>query len=194
MQTISKTCLLTIVFISMIQCIQAQQEDTIVLKNGLHKAGYIYKMEAGKIYITHEKDSSIYSADDVGMLMFCHTVRSTNDCEGKSTSNGRLAKSFSNSSGSSANHILREKDGDAQFTCTKCGGNGRIEIINTEHPGVVIDQFMVSLEEGESYFTYKASLSPGKYEWRYCDTKKNANKGGFIIEKDSTIQIAVIKP
>lgn len=183
-----------IVFISIIPSIQAQREDTILLKNGIHQPGYIYRMEEGKIYLATKNDSIIYSADEVEMLMFFHSVRSTNDCGGKTTSDGSVSKNFSNNSVSSANNSNTKRDGKAEFTCTKCGGNGRIEIINTIHPGVVIDQFMLSLDEGESYFTYMANLASGKYEWRYCDTNNNTNKGSFIIEEGSNIQIAVIKP
>ncbi len=193
MQIISKASLLIIVFISIIQSIQAQQNDTIILKNGIRLAGYIYKMDESGIYIVSENDSSKYSADEVKMLMFCHTVGTANNCAGKSTSTGTVAKIFSNSSRSGDKNSYTERDGDVQFTCTQCGGRGRIEIINTAHPGIVIDQFMVSLDEGESYFSYKTGLLSGEYEWRYCDTRNHTNSGNFIIEKDSNIQVAVFK-
>lgn len=182
-----------LLFLLIISNLNAQQ-DTVILKNGLHQPGHIYKMVDNKIYLANGKDSVVYTAEDVSTLMFCHSVRSNNDCGSAGKSNGGLVKSFNNISHTTSRSNAPFADGFATFICTSCGGSGRIEIINRASPGIVIDQFLVTLNAGESYFTYTAHLPEGNYDWRYCDTEHNSKKGTFIIQKGSELRIALANP
>lgn len=188
-----KYCILAGAFLFVCNSLNAQQ-DTIILKNGLYKPGYIYKIADNKIYLANGNDSSVYTAKDTKMLMFCHTIRSNQNCDESGKSNSSLAKNYSNRGISKGNNTSNNKAGYAEFTCTACGGNGRIEIINTNCPGIVIDEFLVRLNADESYFTYTAYLPAGRYDWRYCDTEKNATKGSFTIEKGSELRVGVLAP
>lgn len=181
------------IFLLIFSCLNAQQ-DTVILKNGNHHPGYIYKMEADKIYLTNENDSIIYTAGEIDKLMFCHKARSHNDCAGSGKNDALYAKSSGISSHATGTKNTVAKNGYAEFICTHCGGNGRIEIINSKNPGIVIDEFLVSLNASESYFSYTAQLPAGSYEWRYCDTVQNSNKGSFNIEKGTALRIAVLTP
>jgi len=61
-----------------------RKADTITLKNGKSVAGFIYKMDDGKIYVAAAADSLVYTADEVQTIMFCHD--SKNDCNTTVTS------------------------------------------------------------------------------------------------------------
>jgi hypothetical protein len=182
-----------------------KKADTVTLKNGQAIAGYIYKMDGGKIFIAKQKDSVAYTADEVQTIMFCHDVRSDSRSSGTSLSyypccdkSVGTGSGFSKSNSSysySANPCddKREEKGTVLFQCNMCGGKGELKVTGISDGDKVIDECRFTSETGESFFTHTACLVPGEYNWTYTDTNKNSTKGKFIISKGEKKKIILFE-
>jgi hypothetical protein len=186
--------------------IAAQKKaDTVTLKNGQIVAGYIYKMDGGKIFIAKQKDSVAYTADEVQTIMFCHDVRSGCASSGSSLSyypccdkSVGTGNNFSKGNGSysySGNPCddKREEKGTVLFQCNMCGGKGELKVTGINKGDKAIDECRFTSEIGESFFTHTACLLPGEYNWTYNDTNKNSAKGKFIISKGEKKKIILFE-
>jgi hypothetical protein len=186
-----------------------QKPDTVKLKNGQVIAGYIYKIDDGKIYIAASGDSLVYNADEVQSLMFCHSLRSnmpyassSSDSKSNTGSSGS-SKSYSNTSTFSSLDdtdspvLFSEKDdekkGVAIFRCNMCGANGSLLIRGANDNSKSSATYTFSMEKDKHFFVYAAKLLPGEYNWKYSDTNNNETKGSLIIRKGEEKKIVLFE-
>jgi hypothetical protein len=182
-----------------------KKADTVKLKNGQTIAGYIYKMDGGKIFVARQNDSVAYTADEVQGIMFCHEVRGKGTSSGSSSSsspcndkavggNKNFSKSkSSNSYSGNPCDDKKEEKGTLVFRCNMCGGEGNLKIISGNDESKTIDNYKFTLKKSETLFTHTAYLIPGEYKWTYTDTNKNSANGKFIIRKSEEKKIVLFE-
>ena len=169
-------------------CAQAQL-DTLQLKNHKKVAGYIFKMDDGKISIASGKDTAVYTADEVQGIMFCHAVRGS----GSSYSSGKTSSSSSSSySGNPCDENAAEK-GTVLFRCNRCGGSGSLSIKGKNDDSKTSALCAFTLDEGESFFEHAEKLWPGNYTWSYSDDHNNATSGKLTIKKGEEKKIILFE-
>lgn len=171
-------------------CYVHAQSDTLKLKNGKTIAGYIFKMKDDKISIASGGDTTVYKADDVAAIMFCHKTN------GSGSSYSKSDESYSKSSYSySGNPCDNDDTGKAKvtFQCNMCGGEGMLEIKGKNGNSKTTEKCSFTLDEGENYFEHVAKLYPGEYTWTYHDTNKNATSGKLTIIKGEDKKIVLFE-
>jgi hypothetical protein len=181
-----------------------KSEDTIVLKNGQTVAGYIYKMDDGKIAIAKKTDSVVYTADEVQAIMFCHEVRgkgtssgssSPCPCDDKTISDkaGYSKKRSDSNSGNPCDDNDKEEKGTVVFRCNMCGNNGSLQINSSGKGNKTDSKTTFSLERADRFSLHTEHLPPGEYTWIYSDTNKNSTKGKFTIQKGEEKKIVLFE-
>jgi hypothetical protein len=185
--------------------VSAQKKaDTVTLKNGQTIAGFIYKMDGGRIYVAGQSDSVVYTVDEVQSLMFCHEVRGKGYSSGSSSPCPCDDKTISDKAGSSKNGSDsysgnpcddndKEEKGTVVFRCNMCGSNGSLQINSSGKANKTDSKTTFSLDRGERFSVHREYLPPGEYTWTYSDTNKNSTKGKFTIQKGEEKRIVLFE-
>jgi hypothetical protein len=181
-----------------------KKEDTLTLKNGQVITGYIYKMDGGKIFLTRQTDSVMYTADEVQSIMFCHEVRGKGASYSSSSPCPCDDKTISDKAGSSKNRSDsysgnpcddndKEEKGMVIFRCNMCGNNGSLQINSSGKGNKTDSKTTFSLDKGERFSLHTEHLPPGEYTWVYNDTNKNSTKGKFTIRNGEEKKIVLFE-
>ena len=166
------------------------QADTVTLKNGKVISGYIFKMDEGKISIAAGKDTSVYNADEIKSMMFCHKTKGSGDSYGKGS------KSYSSSSESYGGNPCNEdelKKGKVVFQCNMCGGTVMLEITGGTRNNKSSNKCSITLDEGKSFFEHIVKLYPGEYTWKYHDSNNNKTGGTLTVGKGDDKKIVLFE-
>jgi hypothetical protein len=185
--------------------VSAQKKaDTITLKNGQTIAGYIYKMDEGKIYVAKQKDSVVFTADEVQTIMFCHEARGCGTSSGSSSSSSPCNDKavggntgFTNSSSDSYTgnpcNDKNEEKGIVVFRCNMCGSRGSLQITGGRIGSKTSSNTKFTFGNGEKFIVHEERLLPGEYNWTYSDTNRNTAKGKFTIQKGEEKKIVLFE-
>ncbi len=176
----------------------AQKQDSVFLKNGKVVSGKIYRMEDGKIYMAHKADSSVYTCDQVKMMMFCN--KDNSPCNQIAAPRSQISSSNSSTFSSLdkndiPDEIFLEKDtekGIVFFTCNMCGGNGNL-FIRGDRNSRSTSNFTFTMDKDKHYFLYIVKLLPGNYTWTYDDNNNNKAHGKFFIGKEEDKKIVLFE-
>lgn len=168
--------------------IAQQKPDTLTLKNGRVIAGYVYKMENGKIYIAKPTDSLVFNTDEVQGIIFMHPVKgygssksptafseskstfseskSTSGSSGTSKSYSYTSKSNSSNSGGSFSSFDENEYPDSAFY--KTGDNGLV-IFTCNTCNSDGNLFIRSdIDEGKSSAFYAFTMEKEKHYFMYA--------------------------
>jgi hypothetical protein len=166
--------------------------DTMKLKNGEIVTGYIYKFGDGLVCIAKQKDTSIYTPDQIQSIMFCHTVRSKPCVEGSSSSKSNTSSSSSSSySRSTTDHstsgnpcdVNKEEKGNVVFQCSDCTGSGSFQLRGGSKTSKTVSNFTYTLDKKDKGFEHAQFLDAGEYNWTFTNANKQKTKGKFTIQK-----------
>jgi len=140
-----------------------QKADSVKLKNGKVVAGYIYKMDDGKIYIAATADSTVFTAGEVQTIMFCHS----------SQHNSKALVS-----------VTDANKGTVNFSCSDCSEKGTLKITGPATAASSSCNYSFTNDKGKSNLFYTLQLLPGEYNWTYTGAGKNETTGKFTVNKN----------
>ena len=174
-----KKYLLSLLFITPLSLQAQQKADSVKLKNGKVVAGYIYKMDDGKIYLAGAADSLVFTADEVQTIMFC---RASVNHYATATSSSLLRRDSADSNCKPCGENSQGM-GIVTFTCSNCSQMESLKIMGKGKTGTASNNYHFINKKGKSNLFYSLHLIPGEYNWIYTAADKKETTGEFVVIK-----------